>query len=283
MFTPSATVCRRARRRTGRAALPMYDLDRAAVGAWWQGVAAALRAEGLDGVPARLQWPADLERHWGDPGLLLSQACGMPLVTSLVRKVSVVGAFRYAVPGCAGIDYRSELVVRDEDAARTVEDLRHRVAAFNDLRSHSGCNALRALVAPLAQRGRFFSRTLRSGSHRASLALVKAGRADVAAVDCVSLAALRRHAPSQVSGLRVLASTAPAPGLPLVTSGTRTAGELEALRRGLAAACADPALAEARDRLGIDGFERATAADWTRIETMCATGAGLLDFQEAGA
>ena len=266
-------------RAPARAALPMYDLDRAAVQAWWLGLAAALRAEGLHGVPERLRWPADLERHWEEPALLLSQACGMPLVTSLVGRVSVVGAFRYAAPGCTGIDYRSELVVRDDDDARAVDDLRHRPAAFNDRRSHSGCNALRAMVAPLARDGRFFSRTLRSGSHRASLALVRSGRADIAAVDCVSLAALRRQFPAAWRGLRVLGSTAPAPGLPLITSGERSAAEVEALRRGLAAACSDPALAAVRERVGILGFERAMASDWAPIEAMRVAGAGLLDFE----
>jgi ABC-type phosphate/phosphonate transport system substrate-binding protein len=258
----------------------MYDIDRAAVHAWWLGLAAALRAEGLD-VPARLSWPLDLERHWQDPALLLSQACGIPLVTSLIGKVSVVGAFRYTAPGCEGIDYRSELVVRDDDHARSIEDLRDRVAAFNDPRSHSGCIALRALVAPLAHGGRFFLRTIRSGSHRASLGLVRGGRADVAAVDCVSLAALRQRFPGQWDGLRVLSSTAPAPGLPLITSGARPTAELDALRRGLAAACVDPDLAAVRDRLSIDGFERATAEDWACIGAMRAAGTELLDFDAA--
>jgi hypothetical protein len=40
----------------------------------------------------------------------------------------------------------------------------------NGRRSHSLCYALRALVTPLAQDGRFFARTVRSGSHRESLA-----------------------------------------------------------------------------------------------------------------
>ena len=90
-----------------RAALPMYDIDRAAVHAWWLGLATALRAEGLGDLPARLRWPTDLDRHWAEPGLLLSQTCGMPLVTSLAGRVSVVGAFHYAAPGCTGIEYRS--------------------------------------------------------------------------------------------------------------------------------------------------------------------------------
>jgi ABC-type phosphate/phosphonate transport system substrate-binding protein len=278
----SSSVDRRAGVRAPvRAALPMYDIDRAAVHAWWLGLATALRAEGLGDLPARLRWPTDLDRHWAEPGLLLSQTCGMPLVTSLAGRVSVVGAFHYAAPGCTGIEYRSELVVRDNDNARTVDDLRQRVATFNDPRSHSGCNALRALVAPLARDGRFFSRTIRSGSHRASLALVRSGRADIAAVDCVSLAALRQRIPAEWHGLRVLGSTAPAPGLPLITSGDRSAAEVEALRRGLGAACADPALATVRERLGILGFERAIALDWERIETMRVAGAGLLDFEGA--
>ncbi len=254
------------------AALPMYDADRAALRAWWRGLAAAMRAEGLQGVPEVPYWPADLEAHWRDPRLLLSQTCGYPLVTSLAGAVQVVGAFRYIAPGCAGIRYRSELVVRSEDRARAIEDLAGRTAAINSADSHSGWNALRALVAsPHGGDHRedgFFGRTVVSGSHRASIDMVREGRADIAAIDCVTLAGFQRVSPELLQGIRIIGHTASAPGLPLITASATSPAELAGLRRALAAAVVDPQLAEARQALFIEGFEVVPASTWNCIAAM---------------
>lgn len=252
------------------ASLPMYDADREAVGRWWSGISCALRVEGLDGVPDKLEWPEDLNSHWRDPRLLLSQTCGYPLVTTLGREVQVLGAFHYTAPGCCGFYYRSELVARiDADSVGdldAIEVFRGRVAAINSVDSHSGCNALRGLVAPLARDGAFFAKWFVSGSHRASLSALQSGAADIAAIDCVSLAGFQRHAPRLLRGLRIVGSTASAPGLPLVTAATTSPSELQALRKSLFAACSEPALAEVRAALFIRGFEVAATEAWQFIE-----------------
>jgi ABC-type phosphate/phosphonate transport system substrate-binding protein len=247
------------------ASLPMYDADPAAVGALWRAIARALRAHGLVGAPTFLDEPADLDAHWRDPRLLLSQTCGYPLVTTLRGCVQVVGAFRYTAPGCSGFAYRSELVARDDDAL-TIDGYRGRVAAINSLASHSGCNALRGLVAPLARSGTFFSDQRITGSHRSSLVALRSGDADIAAIDCVSLAGLRRRKPELLRGLRVVGSTALAPGLPLVTSAATTPAELAALRSALHAACSDATAAHARAALFIAGFEPVAAEAWHVID-----------------
>ena len=247
------------------ASLPMYDANQAAVEAWWRAIAHALRVRGVADVPAVLDKPAQLDAHWRDPRLLLSQTCGYPLVTSLLQSVQVVGAFRYTAPGCSGVDYRSDLVARVDDAG-SIEGFRGRVAAINSPDSHSGCNALRGLVAPLARNGAFFVDQLVTGSHRGSLAAVQSGSADIAAIDCVSLASFRRHDPDLVRGLRVIGWTASAPGLPLITSGTTTAADQAALREALQAACSDPALADVRAALFIGGFQVVAKEAWRVIE-----------------
>lgn len=248
-----------------RASLPMYDADPAAVDAWWQAIARALRVHGVADVPPRLDEPTELDTHWRDPRLLLSQTCGFPLVTSLRDDVQVVGAFRYVAPGCSGIDYRSELLARIDDA-EAIEGFRGRVPAVNALDSHSGWNALRGLVAPLARDGMFFSDPVITGSHRRSLAALQSAEADIAAIDCVTLAGLRRRHPDLLRGLRVVGATAPAPGLPLITSAATSPEDLAALRRALQDACTDSSAAEARAALFIDGFEPVPAATWGRIE-----------------
>ena len=263
------------------AALPMYDADRAAVAAWWQVLARSLREAGVDGVPDELTWPIDLLSHWRDAGMLLSQTCGYPLVTSLHDAVQVVGALRYTAPGCDGIDYRSALVVRAQDAGRTLDALRGRVAVVNDPGSHSGCNALRGLVAPLARDGRFFAGWRVSGSHRASIAWVRERRADVAAIDCVTLAGWQRLQPRLLDGLAVLGWTPPAPGLPLVTAATTSADQLRRLRDGLARACAEPVAAPVREALFIDGFDAVDVSAWGPVDAMRRGTSGLRDPVEA--
>ena len=101
--------------------------------------------------------------------------------------------------------------------ATELSDLRNAVCVVNSHESHSGANALRALVAPLNRRGRFFSRIVTSGSHPASVAMVARGEADVAAIDCVTYACLERYRPSRLQGTRRLCYTARAPGIPFVT------------------------------------------------------------------
>lgn len=237
------------------ASLPMYDPPeaRSLTDAWWRGLARHFRAAGIDDVPDAPARPGDLHAHWASPALLFSQGCGYPLTHAFAGRWQVIATPCYTAPGCDGAFYCSMLVVRAEAPCRTIEDLRGATACFNSLDSHSGHNALRATVAPLARDGRFFGHVLRSGGHIHSAAMVQKGEADVAALDCVTHAMLARHAPHRLAGTRVLAVTAAAPGLPYVTGAATDAATLDRLRAGLAAALADPALAALRKDLLIGG------------------------------
>ncbi len=248
------------------ASLPMYDhaeLEDATDG-WWQGLARAFRARGLAGVPAAL---ARGSRHddWSAPDLLLSQTCGYPLVNAFAGRLRLVATPVYLVPHCRGASYRSLVLVADGSSVAALEGLRGARAVINARDSHSGFNALRAAVAPLSRGGRFFGVVVESGNHLESLLMVKRGEADVCAVDCVSHALWQDTMPAAVAGVRVLATTAHAPGLPYVTAAGRGESEVEALRRGLLDAVADPELAAARRRLRIGGFEVLPLAAYDRI------------------
>jgi ABC-type phosphate/phosphonate transport system substrate-binding protein len=210
---------------------------------------------GLSAGPATLEQPVDFHAHWLSPDLLLSQTCGYPLRTSLAGRVQYVGTPRYRAPGCQGPLYSSAIVVRADDPASTLADLRGFRLAFNTADSQSGVNAIRAAVAPLATNGRFFGEVVASGAHRASLQAIQTQGADVAAVDAVTLALLARDQPDAVLDLRVLQFTPPTPGLPLITSAQTTAEDLGRLRSAWADACADPLLAEAAADLLLDGFD----------------------------
>jgi ABC-type phosphate/phosphonate transport system substrate-binding protein len=250
------------------ASLPMYDMHRPSLTALWQGITSRLRMAGLSQVPDRLTWPARLVQHWQASDLLLSQTCGFPLMTSLAGTVQLVGAFAYDAPGCDGVYNRSQFVVRDSDPARSLEDLRGRRVAINGTDSQSGFNSLRAQVIPLARDGRFFGAAHVTGAHLLSVVAVRDGQADVASIDCVSLASFRKHRPDVTSGIRVLGESAPYPGLPLITSLTTSPASLQALREALAWSANAPALAQARANLLIQGFEPMRVEDYAVCQAM---------------
>ncbi len=235
------------------ASLGMYDARwlHGANDALWQAIAARLRHEGVAQVPARLTRDRPLDAIWADPGLLLAQTCGYPLTMRLGDRVLPVAVPCYRAEGCEGAWHRSAIVVRRDDPAATPDDLAGRRAAMNARDSNTGMNLLRAAVAPLAQGGRFFGEVIETGAHARSVLAVIAGRADLAAVDAVTLALLRDRYPGLNRRIRVLGWSAASPGLPLITA---QAAMIEPLRRALAAVIADPALAGLRAVLRIEGL-----------------------------
>ncbi|WP_394788281.1 phosphate/phosphite/phosphonate ABC transporter substrate-binding protein [Rhodoferax sp.] len=244
------------------ASLPMYVSHPAGSAALWQYLAECLRQAGVADVPPELHLPAndDLTAHWLHPDLLLSQCCGYQMVDALEGRVQLVGAFRYTAPGCDGINYSSHLVCRADDPGHALIDFRDRVAAYNSADSQSGYHSLRSLVAPLAVGGRFFAQAIASGAHVDSLALVRSGTADIAAIDCISYAQFQRYQPEVLQGIRTIGRTASAPGTALVCAQGTPPALLGLLRTSLHRAMADPALAEVRAGLLLGGFEETPAS-----------------------
>lgn len=241
----------------GVASLAMYDVPgtRPACEAWWTGLARHLRRAGVDDVPDRLTWPDRQSAPWEAPDLLLAQCCGYPLTHAYAGRLTVVATPVYDAPGCAGPDYASLIVVPADSPAESLTDVTGGVCLVNAADSHSGYNALRALLAPLAGGGALFRAVRETGSHLASLDAVATGEGDVCAVDCVTHALVARHCPERLAGTRVLAASMQAPGLPYVTRVGGGEARLMRLRDGLTAALADPDLAASREALLIRGAE----------------------------
>lgn len=251
------------------AALPMYDLPvlRAATDAWWQGLARALRGQGIEGVPERLQRgesAGDLARRGA---LLIGQCCGYDLVRNRAL-LQAVATPVYDSPHCSGPDYCSVIVVAEDSEAQDLAALNDATCVINGRASHSGHTALRQAVAPLAAGRSFFAEVLESGSHSTSLEWIRSGRADCTSVDCVTYALLARHLPSAVRGLRVLTTTERAPGLPYVTAAAAGPDLLARLRAGLAEALEAADLAAVRQDLLIAGLEVLPAEAYDRIREM---------------
>ncbi|MBO9589732.1 PhnD/SsuA/transferrin family substrate-binding protein [Devosia sp.] len=216
---------------TRAVSLAMYDPGEGAVDRLWDDLRGRLIATGFDELPVTPGGSEDIEATWLDSNLLLAQTCGYPLRRLLDGRVRYVGTPIYAVEGTDGPNYRSAIVVRADDRAGRLEDLRGRRAAYNAVHSQSGYNAFRETVSAYAENGRFFSETFATGSHSASLQSVIGRRADVAAIDPVTL----QLQPQDVrDAIKVIGWTAAAPGLPFITVLTISDSDLVKLRAVLA-------------------------------------------------
>lgn len=265
-----------------RASLPMYAPPglEAATEAWWAGLAAAFRAEGVTDVPERLTWDADNTALWSAPDLFFSQTCGYPLTHALAGNVTLVATPVYDCPGCDGGQYRSEILVRADDPAASLVELKGARAAINAADSQSGCHALRHAVMDLTYEGRFFAAVVTTCSHRASMQAVAAGAADVCAVDCVTWHLLCRTQPELTARLRVLAHSADAPALPYITRHDVAPDDLRRLQAGLVRAVGAPGLAAVRAELLIAGVVLRPLSAYDRILEMeaAANAAGCGDL-----
>ena len=254
-----------------QAALPMYLLPPEALQAFWTALATLLRADPAvraSDIPAELSHGTDCHVQWLQADLLLSQACGYPLVTQLAGRVQLVGTFAYDAPGVQGIQCRSQLICRAGDARSSLQAFAGSTLAFNDTISQSGYNALRHLLALTDAQRPFFAHTLMTGAHNRSLEAVRSAAADMAAVDAVSWALWQQHQPKLAAELRVFGQTEAYPGLPLITALHTSPQALDALRRALQRITSEADYAAVRAPLRICGFEASSLADYQRCLAM---------------
>jgi ABC-type phosphate/phosphonate transport system substrate-binding protein len=208
----------------------------------------------------------DLHAFWQRPDLLISQTCGYPFMRRLRERAQLIATPHFDAPGCAGADYSSVLVVRADATGEALDDFRGARAAYNQDDSNSGMNALRHNVARFARDGSFFAETICTGSHLASLRAVADARADIAAIDCVTMAFVRDGLPELARTVREIGWTSSSPGLPLIAANEVPATMIAALRTALEVARkADPARAR---RLRLKGFSTLSLADYSRIDQL---------------
>ncbi len=250
-----AGIANMAKRERWVAALPMYNVSASLRDDWAtliERTAQALR-RGMSPVMLDTVDPGEspdaLHAFWRRDDVLLSQTCGYPLIRGLASRVQLIGTPRFVVPGCQQEAYSSAIVVRAKDGPATLAACRGARVACNSPDSHSGMNALRHAVAPLVRGARFFGAVVHTGSHLRSLAAVADDEADVAAIDCVTLAFAAEHRPDLVAGLRQIGSTRHVAGLPFIAS--RRAGDtlVQRVRNAMRQALHDDAGLRARLRL----------------------------------
>ncbi|MRW90461.1 PhnD/SsuA/transferrin family substrate-binding protein [Duganella sp. FT80W] len=246
-----------------KVALPMYNVS-PRLQRGYETLLERLLADA--GVRAELVAPSDLPAFWRRDDVLLTQTCGYPYVTMLADTVRLVATPCFDFPGCDGSDYSSLILARTASGVRELEQARGRVVAVNEAHSNSGMNVLRHAVAPLARDGRFFGEVKWSGSHVGSMRMLRAGEADLAAIDCVTYGYLRAETPGFLCGTKVVGRSASSPGLPLVASRAVPDELVAALRAALLSP--SEALLTLMQEVRINAFEYRTDADYERIRRL---------------
>ena len=249
------------------ASLAMYDSPplNEANDALWALIAARLAERGIADVPRRLDRDRAPEAIWDDPGLLLAQCCGYPLVTRYRTRLRYLATPRYTAPGCSGVLHRSRIVVRVADPAEGLRALAGRRAAVNERHSNTGMNLFRAAIAPLAGGAPFFAEVVETGSHVASMRAVADDRADVAAIDAVSFAHAARLDPDLARALRTIGWTDASPGLPFVTASATPEPIVRLLRGTVGAVVRSAEARPACAALLLQGVERLPPRAYDRL------------------
>jgi ABC-type phosphate/phosphonate transport system substrate-binding protein len=250
------------------ASLPMYDFAElsAATEMFWAAIASGLRRRGWVDVPSALIHGDDVHQMWHDPAMLMSQACGWPLVDDLDGVVTTIGAFQYSIPSAAGPTYRSRIVMRSGMRTPTKGELASLRAAVNSAASLSGFHSLVHTFPELA--GRWPSDVTHTGSHAASLALLQRGEADIAAIDEVSWHLLARHRPSLVADLAVVGHGPRIPCPPIIAAGSLTNSQIADVRASIVDAIRSPAGVDACPSLLIEEFWPLDRGDYQPVRTL---------------
>jgi len=250
------------------ASLPMYDLPevRNAHDTLWAVLAQNLRYKGLDKVPDHLTHDQPVATLWNDPDLLISQCCGYDIVHGYKDILRPIATPKFAAFGCLGENYCSTIVVAETCTYSDVRDMAGTIAVINGPESHSGMSTLRHLVAQCHREGRFFSEVKISGSHVTSLDMIRAGQADIAAIDSVTLALLSKHQSHTMEGLKILGATYTAPAPPYVVRANLPEEDVKKIIDALVETFAEPTIAGPRAQLLLTGLALARQEDYWILE-----------------
>jgi phosphonate transport system substrate-binding protein len=148
--------------------------------------------------------------------------CGLPYVDKADAAENPIELLAVPVPRGERYQgravYFSDIVIDRSRPFQSFFDLRGASWAYNEPRSHSGFNVVRAHLAELGQRDRFFGQVVESGSHSVSLEMVLIGAVDAAAVDSTVLEWFVSQRRDLTEKVRVIDTIGPSPIPPWVIS-----------------------------------------------------------------
>jgi phosphonate transport system substrate-binding protein len=227
----------------------------------------SIAAEYVNGIP----WQ-ERERQFDRGEIHILWLCGLPYVYKADMAGGDVELLAAPVPGGERYQgapvYFSDVIVRRHGRFEAFADLRGASWVYNEPRSHSGFNVVRAHLADLGVHEGFFGEVIESGAHSASLQAILSDRADGAAIDSTVLEWLIAQRPEIAREIRVIATLGPSPIPPWVASTFLPAAlrdKLRALLLGLhREALGKPMLR----RAGFECFVEADERDYDPIRIM---------------
>ena len=162
-------------------------------------------------------------------------------------------------------DYFGDVIVNNRSEARSLEDLTGAVFAYNETSSLSGYRMLLDRLGSLDQ----FERTLESGSHAHSIAMVRAGEADVAVIDSTVMDMMRAAGSGDLGACQTIESLGPYPMPPIVASRVVEPGRLDEIRDRLVTLHLNVSSRTALDAWGIARFEMVTDDAYLGLTSGC--------------
>jgi len=213
------------------------------------------------------------ERLFDEGAIQILWLCGLPYVHKADRQGSGVELLAAPVP--RGVRYQdrpvcfSDVIVRRDRPFRTFFDLRGASWAYNEPRSHSGFNVVRAYLAEFGQGGaKFFGAVAESGAHSASIEMVLSGRVDGVAIDSTVLEWFAAARKDLVDEIRVVDTLGPSPIPPWVISRQVPESLRRAIRSLLLGMHGEPFGKAMLEGAGFERFVAAEDRDYNSIRAM---------------
>jgi ABC-type phosphate/phosphonate transport system substrate-binding protein len=249
------------------ASLPMYSLPEmaAANSAFWTALQQRLRSKGIDTADIKLDSDRCPVPDGIGPRVIFTQICGYPLFKHYRDQGVMLATPHYTAPGCVGSTHCAFFMVRVDDAAGGLEDLRGRIFGCNSLLSNSGMNLPRLSLARIAGGKPFFSSVVMTGGHVASLERLEENGIDVCAIDNVTWDFFRKFRPLAAERYRILDETISSPSLPFVTSVNTRKSDATAIAEALHEIMDDPQTADIRGILELAGLSAPDVAAYERL------------------
>ncbi len=91
---------------------------------FWSCLAQNLKREGITNIPSRLEHGFPVRSLWNDPALLFTQCCGYDVVNRYIELLAPIAVPHFSAPGCSGPEYSSFIVVRDDNQATDIFEMR---------------------------------------------------------------------------------------------------------------------------------------------------------------
>ena len=198
--------------------------------------------------------------------------CGYPYVQETAVSDPVIELL--ALPVMAGARYQnqpvyfSDVVVRQDSPFAKFEDLRGTTWAYNEVGSQSGYHIVRYKLSQMGETGDFFGKTVASGAHLQSLALVLSGEVDASAIDSTVLEMALREDPALATQIRSIEVLGPSPIPPWVIHKSVPAPLRQSLRQALIQLHHTPAGREILALGEMARFETAVDAHYDLIRHM---------------